>query len=144
MEIGSSMRFRLYLRVVGPEKVIQLFGHDADWAHSSIRSLRRDATWPPTDGKDPSWLWQTQSIEATPADLENTVLQFLSRCTPLANHIAKHRGALHSASLVVVGDCDESDVPSGLYFSPDIISSMQELGVGLDIDFVRVDEATTR
>ena len=140
------MRFKVYLRVVGPEEAILSFGSEANWSQSSTRPLRRRAVWPPSaDAVDVeiSWQWQTPWVEASPDTVEESIARFVVAARPLARHVQKHRSALEWASLVVVAECADSELPSGLYFSVDTISSIQELGVDLDIDFAGVNADVT-
>jgi hypothetical protein len=137
------MKFKIYLRVIGPETAIRSFDSDAALPQSRISSLRRQAVWPPTPGTDVSWQWQTEFVEAQTDTVEKAVMQFVAASKPLARHITKHRAALNWASLVIVGECTESEVPGGLYFSAETISAVRDLGVDLDIDFSRVSEEVT-
>lgn len=131
------MKIRFYLRVIGPENAIRAFNDDAAWPHATMKSLRRGVEWPPKEGSDPSWCWQTMAIEAKPDEFEKAFAQFLQQCSSLAEKIAGHRNSLNWASCVIVEECEDSELPSGLHFSPEMIEGMRRLGVDLDIDVVR-------
>lgn len=131
------MLFRIYLRVVGPEGAIRSFHSDASMPQSSVGALRREAVWPPTGSGEPSWQWQTKFAEAQPATVEGTITECLNASTALAPLIKKYRTSLALASLVIVAECADGEVPGGLYFSSKAISAIHELGVDIDMDFVR-------
>ena len=131
------MNIKFYLRMIGPENAIRAFNDDAAWAQSTIKPLRRGVEWPPKEGTEPSWSWQTRLVEAGLDSFETTFAEFLQQCGSLAQKIARHRKTLTWASCVIVEECEDSELPSGLHFSPDMIEAMQRLGVDLDIDIVR-------
>jgi hypothetical protein len=132
------------LRVLGIEPVIKAFAQDVAWPGSSLRALRRGAVWPPNEESPPSWHWQSNTVEVTADRAEEAIAAFVTASKPLAAHIAKYKSEIDLASLVVVGECEGDEIPSGFYLSPVTISSLQQLGLDLDVDFDRVSERRTR
>jgi hypothetical protein len=130
------MKFRVYLRVIGGENSIRTFEKEAAWRPANVSKLKRRAVWPQIEAADVSWQWQTEHVEGSVEYIEEVISQFVARIKPLAPCIAKYRSTLEWASLVIVGECTETEIPSGLYLSAQTISSMKDLGVDLDIDFV--------
>jgi hypothetical protein len=131
------MTFKIYLRLIGTEAAIRSFNTEASTAHSSVTTLRRQAGWPTVPATEPSWQWQTKFVEAQSDTVEATIAQYVDAHRSLAALIKKHRIGLTLASLVVVVQCAEEELPSGLYISTGTISALHELGVDVDVDFMR-------
>ena len=134
------MKFRIYLRVIGPEAAVRSFSTDASIPQSTVMALRREAVWPPsTQGGQLSWQWQTQFVEAQPDTVEAVIAQLIGSNKSVAAPIKKHRTRLTLASLVIVAECAKAEVPGGLYFSTETISAIHELGVDVDLDFTQAN-----